>query len=196
MVLPLLDPALGGAALLTFMTSLASFSAPYIFGGGFRVMTTQIVATRLNGDDRLAMVETVSLTLLALLALLAAPGNARRSTSGRRTQGGRPRAGSGPAAGRAAGCCGGWLGPRGAVLLLPHLTLLLVSFVPVGTWTTEPLPPAYTLRNYLDAAPGPGARPAAGQQPLAGDRRHGGRRGDRAGAARSCRPAPGARRAG
>ena len=27
------------------------------------------------------------------------------------------------------------------VLLLPHLTLLLVSFVPVGTWTTEPLPP-------------------------------------------------------
>jgi iron(III) transport system permease protein len=35
------------------------------------------------------------------------------------------------------------------VLLLPHLTLLLVSFVPVGTWTTEPLPPAYTWRNYL-----------------------------------------------
>ena len=51
-VLPLLYPALGGAALLTFMTALASFSAPYIFGGGFRVMTTQIVATRLNGDDR------------------------------------------------------------------------------------------------------------------------------------------------
>jgi iron(III) transport system permease protein len=35
------------------------------------------------------------------------------------------------------------------VLLLPHLTLLLVSFVPAGTWTTEPLPPAYTWRNYL-----------------------------------------------
>ena len=51
-VLPLLRPSLAGAALLTFMTSLASFSAPYIFGGGFRVMTTQIVATRLNGDDR------------------------------------------------------------------------------------------------------------------------------------------------
>jgi iron(III) transport system permease protein len=35
------------------------------------------------------------------------------------------------------------------VLLLPHLTLLLVSFVPAGTWTTEPIPPAYTWRNYL-----------------------------------------------
>ena len=31
--LPLLRPALAGAALLTFMTSLASFSAPYLFGG-------------------------------------------------------------------------------------------------------------------------------------------------------------------
>jgi iron(III) transport system permease protein len=35
------------------------------------------------------------------------------------------------------------------VLLLPHLTLLLVSFVPAGTWTTEPIPPSYTWRNYL-----------------------------------------------
>jgi iron(III) transport system permease protein len=34
------------------------------------------------------------------------------------------------------------------LLLLPHLTLLLVSFVPLGSWTTEPIPPAYTWRNY------------------------------------------------
>jgi len=56
--LPLLRPSLTAAALLTFMTSLASFSAPYVFGGGFRVMPTQIVSTRLNGDESLAMVET------------------------------------------------------------------------------------------------------------------------------------------
>jgi len=147
-VLPLLYPALAGGALLTFMTSLASFSAPYIFGGGFRVMTTQIVATRLNGDDQLAMIETASLTLLALVALLLLRG---------------ARVVENPAGGRkgvppalvsirrrwfrwfvGALGCGLVLG-----LLLPHLTLLLVSFVPVGTWTTEPLPPAYTWRNYL-----------------------------------------------
>src|SRR5439155_3576351 len=56
--LPLLRPALAGAALLVFMTALGSFSAPYVFGGGFRVMTTQIVATKLNGELPLAMVET------------------------------------------------------------------------------------------------------------------------------------------
>ena len=69
-VLPHLKPALSAAALLTFMTALGSFSAPYVFGGGFRVMPTQIVATRLNGENQLAMVETASLAALALLALL------------------------------------------------------------------------------------------------------------------------------
>ena len=59
--LPLLRPALAGAALLTFMTSLASFSAPYVFGGSFRVMTTQIVASKLNAQGALAQAESVVL---------------------------------------------------------------------------------------------------------------------------------------
>jgi iron(III) transport system permease protein len=147
-VLPQLYPALGGAALLTFMTALASFSAPYIFGGGFRVMPTQIVSTRLNGDDRLAMVETISLTLLALagLWLFRGAGNADLAGGGRKGAGPerirvRSRALRLTVAGLGWGLAG--------LLLLPHLTLLLVSFVPLGTWTTEPLPPVYTLRNYV-----------------------------------------------
>ncbi len=147
-ILPELYPALGGAALLTFMTALASFSAPYIFGGGFRVMPTQIVATRLNGDDRLAMVETISLALVALAALWLFRG--ARAVGG--SAGGRK--GASPARLvvrsrplRLALAVLGW--GLAAVLLLPHLTLLVVSFVPIGTWTTEPVPPAYTLRNYL-----------------------------------------------
>src|SRR5260370_24018240 len=63
--LPLVRPSLVGAAILTFMTSLGSFSAPYIFGGGFLVMTTQIVATKLNGHLPLAMVETLALAVVA-----------------------------------------------------------------------------------------------------------------------------------
>jgi iron(III) transport system permease protein len=147
-VLPQLYPALGGAALLTFMTALASFSAPYIFGGGFRVMPTQIVSTRLNGDDRLAMVETISLALLALLALWLFRGVGR----GESAAGGRKGAGPAriPVRSRPLRLAVGALGwGLAGVLLLPHITLLLVSFVPLGTWTTEPLPPAYTLQNYV-----------------------------------------------
>jgi iron(III) transport system permease protein len=164
--LPQLRPALGGAALLTFMTSLASFSAPYIFGGGFRVMPTQIVSTRLNGDDRLAMVETLALTVLALVALWVFRG-------ARATGEGTGRKGAAPArvpvrhpAARLAMAAAGW--GLATVLLLPHLTLLLVSLVPVGTWTIEPLPPAYTLRNYLTLFQDPvRARPLANSLGLA-----------------------------
>jgi iron(III) transport system permease protein len=147
-VLPLLAPALTGGALLTFMTALASFSAPYIFGGGFRVMTTQIVATRLNGDDQLAMIETVSLTLIALVALWLLRGTAAVESSAGGRKGVAPALVpvKRPAVRLIVGVLGWGLA---LLLLLPHLTLLLVSFVPAGTWTTEPLPPAYTWRNYL-----------------------------------------------
>jgi len=143
--MPLLRPALTGAALLTFMTSLASFSAPYVFGGGFRVMTTQIVASKLNGDISMAMVETVTLAAVALggLALLQASEHGRVVTGG-----GRGIAPSRLRLGRARWVAAilGWM--LAAVLLLPHATLILVSFVPRGTWTIEILPPVLDLSNY------------------------------------------------
>src|ERR1041385_4675991 len=41
-LLPQLTPSLLAAALLTFMTSMASFSAPLLFGGGVRMLTLEI----------------------------------------------------------------------------------------------------------------------------------------------------------
>ncbi|MEO8635987.1 MAG: iron ABC transporter permease [Gemmatimonadales bacterium] len=145
--LPLLAPSLRGAALLTFMTALASFSAPYLFGGGFRVMTTQIVFTRLNGDYGLAMAQTVMLSLLALAGLaLAREGTRTVARVGGKGIAPAPRL-IASRGWRLAATIGGWA--LGLLLLLPHLTLLLLSFVPVGTWTVETIPPAYTWRNYL-----------------------------------------------
>lgn len=146
--LPLLRPSLAGAALLTFMTSLASFSAPYLFGGTFRVMTTQIVASKLNGETGLSQVETV---MLAGLALLGLAGMRRIDRAGLAATGVR---GVAPARRRlesawarmTAGILG-WI--LAAFLLLPHAVLLLVSFVPPFTWTSEPFPPVLELRNWL-----------------------------------------------
>ncbi len=145
--LPLLKPALAGAALLVFMTALGSFSAPYVFGGGFRVMPTQIVASKLNGDDSAAMVETVALALVALagVALLRrAEGEDVLVALGKGTA---PRRRAFRSAGsRWLAATVGWL--FAAVLLLPHLTLGLVSLVPYATWTTQTLPPVLSLVNY------------------------------------------------
>jgi iron(III) transport system permease protein len=146
-VLPLLAPAFVGAALLTFMTSLASFSAPYLFGGGFRVMTTQIMASKLNGELALAQVETVALATLALGALwLFQRWGGRTEISGA-VRGVAParRRLSSPAARWGAGLAGYALA---VFLLLPHGTLLLISLVPPFTWTTEALPPVLSLENY------------------------------------------------
>jgi len=147
----MLAPAIGGAALLVFMTSMGSFSAPYIFGGGFRVLTTQVFASKLNGDLAMAAVETVILAAASLVFLaLLQRYEARRAYTGS-AKGVGPAGGNGE--GRPRGGAAGWAWTAAAAgvvvfLLLPHATVLLVSFVPEGTWTTELLPPAYSLENY------------------------------------------------
>ncbi len=145
--LPLLRPALVGASLLTFMTALASFSAPYVFGGGFRVMTTQIVATRLNGDLATAMLETATLTALALAGFALVQWSDRRGSIAAVGKGTPPalRVIRRPLA-RIGAAAAGWV--LAALLLMPHATLVLISFVPVNSWTTETLPPLLGGVNY------------------------------------------------
>src|SRR6267378_3846174 len=69
-ILPQLSPSLIAAALLTFMTSMASFSAPLLFGGDVRVLTLEIYTARQRGDMTLALTETVILAVISLGALL------------------------------------------------------------------------------------------------------------------------------
>jgi iron(III) transport system permease protein len=148
--LPMLAPAIGGAALLVFMTSMGSFSAPYVFGGGFRVLTTQVFASKLNGDLGIAAVETLILALTSIIFLIwlqryekdrAYTGAAKGTGTTFRKQ----------KESRAARVALGFAAFAIALfLILPHLTVLLVSFVPDGTWTTEFFPPSYSLQSYRE----------------------------------------------
>ena len=142
-----LTPSLVGAALLTFMTSMASFSAPYIFGGGVRVLALQIYNSKLNGDLEIAMVETVILTLssivfLFLLQRYEGTSKYRSATKGAR----QPMTLVAHPVKRLLAGTAGVLAVL--FLLLPHLTLVLISFAQDGTWTMETLPPLYTFENY------------------------------------------------
>jgi len=144
--LPLLTPALAGSMLLVFMTSLGSFSAPYVFGGGIRVLSTQIVASKLNGEMGLAYVETTVLALSAVAGLLLfrwLEGKRKYTSSGKGAatrKGIRSRNAQVVAAVLAIATV--------IVLVLPHLMVVLVSFARDGAWTTQVLPPQYTLDNY------------------------------------------------
>jgi iron(III) transport system permease protein len=94
------------------------------------------------------MLETVALAVIALAGFAIV----QRSEGGRLVvsvgKGTAPplRRIAHPLARRAAAAAGWCLG---VVMLLPHLTLILVSLVPSGTWTTQALPPVLSLGNYV-----------------------------------------------
>jgi iron(III) transport system permease protein len=146
--LPLLVPSFVGASLVTFMSSMASFSAPLIFGGGVRVLAVEIYNAKLNGNIPMALVETVILagaSLAVLFLLQWYEGRSRYSLTGKGVSAQRKPIRSGFAKGVAAA------GATIAVvfLMLPHLIIFVVSFVPDGSWTTQLLPPSYTTENYV-----------------------------------------------
>ena len=148
--LPLLTPSIVGSMLLVFMSALGSFSAPYIFGGGTRVLSTQILVSKLNGAMGLAYVETSVLALTAVAALLVL-----RWIEGRRQY---AMAGKGRAT-RAVVHSRAWRAAAPVLafmavtfLVLPHAMVVLVSFARDGAWTTQILPPAYTLDNFRHLA--------------------------------------------
>lgn len=147
-VLPQLTPSLIAAALLTFMTSMASFSAPLFFGGSIRVLTLEIFNAHQRGDRAMAVTETVILSVISLGALLffqryegtrrfvaaamkGAPARRRPIIKGRTRV--------------LAILCGTTFS---TLLALPVFTLVLVSLAREGNWTTQTLPPSYTLSNY------------------------------------------------
>jgi iron(III) transport system permease protein len=156
-VLPQLTPSLIAAALLTFMTSMASFSAPLLFGGGVRVLTLEIYTARQRGDLTMALTETVILAAISLSALVffqryegtrrfaaaAMKGSAKRRKAIIR---GRSRA--------IAIVCGAFFS---ILLVLPVATLVLVSFAREGSWTTQTFPPSYTIANYAKIFSDPSA---------------------------------------
>jgi iron(III) transport system permease protein len=146
--LPLLAPSLVGASLVTFMSSMASFSAPYIFGGGIRVLAVEIFNSKLNGNIPMALVETVLLAVSSLSVLFVLrwyEGRHKYSSVGKGVASKRTAITS-----KLGKVIAASVGATAVLfLLLPHLMVVVMSFVKDGTWTTEWLPPSYTAENYI-----------------------------------------------
>ncbi len=145
-VLPELRPALLGASILTFMASMASFSAPFLFGGDARFMTTQIYSTKLNGEMNFAAAQSLVLTFISVsfFVLFRLSAGRELSRRGKGTVGFRPMR-TGPFMRLVMVML--------ALLLLlveifPVLAIVLISFAREGSWTWQVLPQGYTLENY------------------------------------------------
>ena len=145
---PQLTPSLIAASLLTFMTSMASFSAPLLFGGNVRVLTLEIYTARQRGDMTIAVTETVILAVISLAALIVFQRYEGTRKFAAATMKGAPRRRVTIASGKARVLAAAAAVIFAIVLVLPVATLFLVSFAQEGSWTTQTLPAAYTLANY------------------------------------------------
>lgn len=145
---PQLTPSLIAAALLTFMTSMASFSAPLLFGGNVRVLTLEIFQARQRGDMTMAVTETVVLAVISLAALIVFQRYEGTRKFAAATMKGAPRRRVTIASGKARALAAIAAIAFAIILVLPVATLFLVSFAREGSWTTQTLPSAYTFANY------------------------------------------------
>jgi iron(III) transport system permease protein len=146
-VLPELRPALFGAGILTFLSSMASFSAPLLFAGGHRFITLEIYTTKLNGNLALAARQSLLLLAVSLSCFVALHVVAGSTIAIRRAKGtSRPAVLRVPRVARLT-LIGGTV-VMIVLEVLPLAVILLVSFAREGSWTTQLLPSAYTVENF------------------------------------------------
>ena len=145
-LLPQLAPAIVGASLLTFMTSMASFTAPFFYLTGKPVLTVGIQQALEESAGGLASADCVALALCATVFLALILRFEKVFTGGTRGAARSRVAASSPVA--------RWSLTAAAtlltlVLLAPHLWMLRESFVKPGTGFIG-VPLKYSFANYLD----------------------------------------------
>jgi iron(III) transport system permease protein len=149
--LPMLRPALLGAALLTFMSSGASFSAPLIFGNEFPMLSVRIYSEQTQHNDAAAQTLTVVLAMVSLLGVVA-------FRSSRVSRAGASKGVRTPLKTAAGRFAAGVLAFAAVVLLLaPHITILWLSLIDHRAWYTEIVPTMWTLDNYRSLFSNPSA---------------------------------------
>ena len=101
-LLPMLTPAVVAGALLTFMSSMSSYTAPLLFHVD-KVMTQQIVIAKLNGQMGLASVVSVMLGVISIIFLILLRRYEQRTAYATQSKGGGRKASADHQSG-----CGRW----------------------------------------------------------------------------------------
>lgn len=145
-ILPMATPALVAAGLLTFMSSMSSYTAPLLFQYT-DVMTQQIVTAKVSGDLRLASVIATVLAMMSILFLgLVRIGEQRQKYQTQSKGGARRR--QVPTV--------WWVKvvllvtavPTSLFLILPLVMIFIWSITAKGGWLTSILPTRYTAEWY------------------------------------------------
>ncbi len=146
-ILPMLTPSIVASSLLVFMISMASYTAPLMFGVE-RTMTMQIYLSRTNGNLEMAATQSmilsfVSITFLVMMRWYQNRRNYQNLSKGISVH--RSEVSSKKI--KIAATIASFIGTL--ILILPILVLILISFSVDGAWKTQILPTDYTLDHYM-----------------------------------------------
>lgn len=154
-LLPALTPAMVAGALLTFMSSMSSYTAPLLFHVD-RVMTQQIVIAKLNGQIGLASVVSVALGIVSIAFLILLRAYEQRTRYASASKGGARK--------RTSVTSALWktvIFIAAAVstifVILPILMIFVLAFSVNGSWRTSALPSRYTIQNFINLVENPQA---------------------------------------
>lgn len=153
-LLPMLTPPIVAGALLTFMSSMASYTAPLIFEVN-NVMTVQI-ANNAATQQSLASAVAVTLAIISILFLVVIRAYEQRSVYRTQSKGGarKRRRVTSPIA-KTVLFISAMIST--IILVLPIAMIFLLAFSVDFSWRTAPLPSAYTLQNFAKLFSDPNA---------------------------------------
>lgn len=147
-ILPFLKPAMIAACAMTFISGAGSFTAPSIIGGEYKVLTTQILLSKANNYMAVAATQVSVLTAISIVFFIIFRYYEARSQF-------------------TSSIKGSWFLPvkihhpffrnllfvfAGVLIisiLLPIMSIVLVSFVPSSSWMVNYFPQELTLENYV-----------------------------------------------
>lgn len=145
---PVITPAVLSSVIVTFASGISSFSAPNLIGGGFKVLSTQIVRSKANNQMEMASVQVVVLFLISMAVMLMVQYYSKHYTipvSDRSTQ-------LKPITGKRSFLsilCHIVVLLQILLILLPVIAIVYLSFVKTSSIMQDIFPCSFTLENYL-----------------------------------------------
>ncbi len=146
-ILPYLRPALITSALMTFSTSISSFSPPYLIGNGYLTMSIQVLQYKMNNRMSLASATVVTLMCLTFITIFLYQHyqkNAFKSGKAKQYSSRKQKIKS-PIIKHLSNVVFVLLF---MIIFLPVLNIIYMSMIDTKILMVNPIPTQFTLENY------------------------------------------------
>lgn len=147
-IMPVITPAILTSIIVTFASGISSFSAPNLIGGGFKVLSTQIVRSKANNHMDIASVQVIILLLMGISSMILLQYYTKKYgvVSSLKSQSFKV---SNSRSSLFTFVCKIVVGVQIIMIIIPIITIIYLSFVSTHSIMTTIFPKDFTLENYI-----------------------------------------------